>query len=81
MPGLFLFFFILESMCHGTAGNYEIVRACVGMVTETLRLGDIGEMLLQKRITPGFMSGPGGICYGYLRELHPELPNILNFEI
>lgn len=62
----------------------EIMRLCGrvwGMVTETLRLGDTGEMLLQERITPGFMSGPGGICYGYLRELHPELPNILNFEI
>ncbi len=68
-------------MCHGTAGNYEIVRACMGTAAETLRMGDIEEMLLQERITPGFMSGLGGICYGYLRELHPELPNILNFEI
>lgn len=29
-PVFFCFSLYLESMCHGTAGNYEIVRACVG---------------------------------------------------
>ena len=68
-------------MCHGTAGNYEIVRACMGSVTETMQIRDIEDMLLQERISPGFMAGLGGICYGYLRELHPEWPNVLNLEI
>ncbi len=67
-------------MCHGTSGNYEIVRACLGSVTETIRFGNIDEMLLQERITPGFMTGLGGICYGYLKELNPEWPNVLNLE-
>lgn len=69
-------------MCHGTAGNYEIVRACLGSksMKETLRAKDIDKMLLQERIIPGFMTGLGGICYGYLRELHPEWPNVLNLE-
>lgn len=69
-------------MCHETAGNYEIVRACLGSkgMTETMRAKDADKMLPQERIIPGFMTGLGGICYGCLRELHPEWPNVLNLE-
>lgn len=63
-------------LCHGTAGNYEIMRQLGDKNRMPLR--KISEMLFQERTAPGFMNGLCGIGYAALRGEKREYPDLLN---
>ena len=66
-------------LCHGTAGNYEILR----------QLGDeskmpfrkISELLFQEKTVPGLMSGLCGIGYAALMFNYFEYPDLLSIKL
>lgn len=69
-------------LCHGTSGNYEIIRECTqGQFRERVPLQKISKLLFQERTSPGFMSGLSGIAYTVLRMKRFDYPNILKLEI
>ena len=66
-------------LCHGTAGNYEIMRQFGDENRMPLR--KISEMLFQERTAPGFMNGLCGIGYAVLREEPRGYPDVLGMKL
>lgn len=69
-------------LCHGNCGNSWIVKDSNREFYEIV-LGDVLErirsrkLLPQEKFNPGFMAGISGIGYALLREVCPQLPDVL----
>ena len=66
-------------LCHGTAGNYEILKQFGEENRMPFR--EISELLFQERTSPGLMNGLCGIGYAALRKENKEYPQILMAEL
>lgn len=92
LPGL-VKQFLREEMCvcHGTFGNYQILKKLEGYLEDSvmeraraevyaqvMRLDkEEPDLILQEYHSPGFMNGLAGIGYYLLREMDERLPDIL----
>ncbi len=92
VPGLAKHF-LREGMCicHGTLGNYRILRRLGGYVEDSAMdrvrsevhaqvmrwEKEEPDLILQEYHSPGFMNGLAGIGYYLLKEMDEDLPDIL----
>ena len=65
-------------LCHGTAGNYEILRQFGDESRMPFR--EISKLLFQEKTAPGLMNGLCGIGYAALRVKYQKYPEILNMK-
>ena len=69
-------------LCHGNAGIREILKFAAqtaGVPLPGVVKCEDEWIWMEDAVTPGFMTGLSGIGYSLLREISPDLPNVLGF--